>query len=122
MAKKKTTESGTVKSKSAAHAKSTGPAGVPSIDTSAAAQAAASLVRNRALLSAAPQAGKRESQAFKQLKQGLSKPQGPGGILQDAVKLKKTNRPQAGGNLVVHNQTFGADASRASVPRRTSTG
>jgi hypothetical protein len=110
---------------------------MPLIDTSLAAETAAKLVMNRALLGgsasqpaasqgdaaddeSAPE--RRESSAFKQLKAGLNKPsvQGPGGILGGAGQNKKGNSPFGGGNQQVgRNQTFGADVNRSGVPRRT---
>ena len=127
---------------------SAGSPAFPTIDTSLAAAAAASMVLNRfgssssgagsgstspAPSAAAPQAPadagaeagdageKRETSAFKQLKQSLSKPasQGLGGILGGVQAGKKTTQTFAGPNQVRRNQTFGADASRTNVPRRT---
>jgi len=119
----------------------TGTPMVPLIDTSLAAAAAASMVLNRAggaglgtgagagasspaapTDAAADSAGdKRETSTFKQLKQGLSKPgsQGLGGILGGVQDGKKSTKTFAGPNQVRRNQTFGADASRTNVPRRT---
>lgn len=94
----------------------------PQIDTNLAAQAAASMVRNRG---ASPTMGgtpAKESASFKAFKQGVNKPQLPGGILGNALPQKKgaSNQPFAGGKQVGHNQTFGADVARTGVPRRTS--
>jgi hypothetical protein len=106
------------------------------IDTSLAAAAAANMVLNRAGSAsgtgAAPAgtpadatagntADKRETSTFKQLKQGLSKPsgQGIGGVLGGVPPGKKSTQTFAGPNQVRRNQTFGADASRTNVPRRT---
>lgn len=110
-------------------------AGVPLIDTSLAAAAAANMVMNRAMLGNAgaseaapshePAGEKRESSAFKQLKQNLNKPSlgGTGGILGQPPGGKKGNLPFGGGHRQVgRNQTFGADATRSGVPRRTSGG
>ena len=111
-----------------------GSPGVPLIDTSLAASAAAKMVLNRAVGGAgAPPAAadaeaagtgtgdKRETSTFKQLKQGLSKggSQGIGGILGGVQGGKKVTQTFAGPNQVRRNQTFGADASRTNVPRRT---
>ena len=108
--------------------------GVPLIDTSLAASAAAKMVLNRAVGGAgAPPAAadaeaagtgtgdKRETSTFKQLKQGLSKggSQGIGGILGGVQGGKKVTQTFAGPNQVRRNQTFGADATRTNVPRRT---
>ncbi|HEY2586918.1 MAG TPA: hypothetical protein VGI81_14325 [Tepidisphaeraceae bacterium] len=91
----------------------------PLIDTSLAAAAAAKMVANRDLLNAAGE--KRQSGAFKQLKESLTKPaaSGPASFLQSTAPQKKSNLPFGGRNQVGHNQTFGADVNRAGVPRRT---
>ena len=92
----------------------------PLIDTNLAANAAAAMIGNKV---AAPSAGaKKESAAFKQLKAGLNKP-AVGALappLQPPEKQKKANLPFGGGKQIGHNQTFGADATRSGVPRRTS--
>lgn len=96
------------------------------IDTGLAASAAAMAIANKALLHQ-PQAQqpaqgeKKESSAFKQLKQSMSKPTLPGGILGEVggSASKKSNLPFGGGKQVGHNQTFGADVTRSGVPRRT---
>jgi hypothetical protein len=98
--------------------------GMPMIDTSLAAQAAANMVASRDFLSPPkPQAAgeKRESGAFKQLKESFHKPavQGPGGVLTQQNSQKKSNSGFGGRNQVGHNQTFGADVNRTGVPRRT---
>lgn len=91
----------------------------PLIDTSLAAAAAAKLVANRDMLNASGE--KRESGAFKQLKESLNKPaaSGPASFLQSTAPQKKSNLPFGGRNQVGHNQTFGADVNRTGVPRRT---
>ena len=118
-----------------------GSLGVPLIDTSLVAEAAAKMVLNRAGGSTAAGASgcaaastpqpqtdtaanpqdKRETSAFKQLKQGLNKTgsQNLGGILGGVQGGKKSNQPFGGGNQQVRNQTFGADVNRSGVPRRT---
>lgn len=99
--------------------------GVPLIDTSLAAQAAAKMVVNRDMLgSGKPSGEKKESGSFKQLKESLLKPavQGPGGLLSPIGQQKKANTGFGGRNQVGHNQTFGADVNRSGVPRRTSGG
>jgi hypothetical protein len=143
-AAKKPAAKGTAKTKAPAKgaANKPAPAGtplVPLIDTNLAAAAAASMVLNRAgTTGAAGAAGggsstdageagaegasdRRETSTFKQLKQGLSKPgsQGLGGILGGVQGGKKSTQTFAGPNQVRRNQTFGADASRTNVPRRT---
>lgn len=104
-------------------AKSSKPAagGVPQIDTNLAANAAAALVGRKISLNA-PKAPKQESAAFKNLKEGLSKPhlQGLNNVLETTNQNKKpSNLPAAGQKQVAHNQTFGADVTRSGVPRRT---
>ena len=99
------------------------PAGMPLIDTSLAAEAAAKMVAHRdKLLNTAPAEGeKRESAAFKQLKQSVNKPaaQGPAGLLHSTAPNKNFNLPMGNRKQVGHNQTFGADVNRSGVPRRT---
>jgi hypothetical protein len=92
---------------------------VPSIDTSAAAAAAARLVAHRDQLGSSGE--KKESSSFKQLKESLHKPaiQGPASFLQNTAPVKKGNLPFGGRNQVGHNQTFGADVNRSGVPRRS---
>ena len=94
----------------------------PLIDTALAAQAAARLVANRDLLNAT--GPKRESGAFKQMKENLNKPSvsGPASFLQNTAPPKKSNLPFGGRNQIGHNQTFGADVNRSGVPRRTGGG
>ena len=131
--------SGTGKKSSPGGASGGGSQGVPLIDTSLAAQAAAKMVLHRATgtsptaagagtASPQPQADagakepeKRETSTFKQLKQGLSKSgsQNLGGVLGGVQGGKKSNQPFGGGNQQVRNQTFGADVNRSGVPRRT---
>ncbi len=114
--------------KSASSKKSAGSATTsgPTIDTGLAAQAAASAIMNRSTgASGAPAsagAGSKESASFKAFKQGVNKPQGPGGMLGNAFQQKKGagNQSFGGGKQVGHNQTFGADINRTGVPRRTS--
>ena len=110
--------------------------GMPLIDTDLAASAAASMVLNRATAGSQPAGGasaeagarpptesgdKRETSTFKQLKQNLAKPAagGLGGVLGGAQAGKKSSQPFGGGNQVGRNQTFGTNASRTNVPRRT---
>jgi hypothetical protein len=99
------------------------PAGMPLIDTSLAAEAAAKMVTRRDKLpNATPAEGeKRESAAFKQLKDSINKPtaQGPAGLLHSTTPNKNFNLPMGNRKQVGHNQTFGADVNRSGVPRRT---
>lgn len=113
----------------AAAAKSPAPAapvGQPMIDTNLAAETAAKLIAAKQAAPANAPAGgeKKESAAFKQLKQSLNKPSigsnNPllGGLAGGAGKNKQNffGGKQGGGG---HNQTFGSGSSRF-VPRRTS--
>ena len=90
------------------------------IDTDAAANAAAAMVGGKVQR---PASGgtKKESAAFKQLKAGLNKPSAGalGGVFGGTTQQKKSHVPHGGGKQVGHNQTFGADATRSGVPRRT---
>jgi hypothetical protein len=64
---------------------------------------------------------RKETSAFKQLKQSLAKPHSVGNLLNSTISpaAKKSNAPFQGGRQVGHNQTFGSDASKNFVPRRT---
>jgi hypothetical protein len=97
------------------------PAAQPLIDTNAAANTAAALVAAKVAAGAAATAAKKESAAFKQMKAGLNKPSAAalGGAFAQPNKQKKSNLPFGGGKQVGHNQTFGSDAARSGVPRRT---
>lgn len=95
----------------------------PLIDTSAAANAAAAMVGGKIAPSSGnqPAGQKKESAAFKQLKAGLNKPSAGalGGVFGNVNQQKKSHLPHGGGKQVGHNQTFGSDAARTGVPRRT---
>ena len=115
--------------KKAAAAKSK-PAAAPAspyIDTGLAAQTAARLIG--AKMSGTPQAsgsGKKETSAFKQLKDSLNKGHSTSvhSVLSNSMSptSKKSSTPFHGGKQQGHNQTFGSDASKAFVPRRTGGG
>ncbi len=93
-----------------------------SINTSAAASAAAALIGNKVNLTGTPGSTKPDSAAFKAMKQNLnSHSAGVGNILPQAG-AKKSNAPFEKSKQVGHNQTFGADVNRAGVPRRTGGG
>ena len=106
---------------------SAAPQGTPLVDTNLAAQNAARMLaagahaKQSQQQSARPQQ-KSESSLFKQMKAGLNKPAAGamGGLLDKSggPLQKKPNQP-FGGKQVGHNQTFGADATRTGVPRRT---
>jgi len=95
---------------------------LPSINTSAAASAAAAMIGNKVSLAGGGMA-RPESSAFKQMKEGLNNHSaGMGNMLPQAGTAKKSNQPFAAGKQVGHNQTFGADVNRTGVPRRTGGG
>jgi hypothetical protein len=96
-------------------------AGMPTLDTSLAAQTAARMVARRDMLeNARTPEGQTESSAFKQLKENINKPaHGPSSFLQNTAPQKKSNQPYGGPNQVGKNQTFGADVNRTGIPRRT---
>lgn len=100
----------------------------PIFDTDLAAKAAAKLLVARVPAgstttgaSAAP-----ESAAFRNLKDSLAKPASStvAGLLDKSsiAGKHKSQTPFFGGKKVGHNQTFGADVNRSSVPRRTGGG
>jgi len=103
------------------------PAGVPEFDTTNAAQAAAAIVAHQhagpVANLAAPSSAPAESSAFKNLKDALNKPHATalGNMLDKSTPTgqKKPSQGFAFGKQVGHNQTFGADVNRRSVPRRT---
>jgi hypothetical protein len=95
--------------------------GVPLIDPSFAVQTAAALVGKKPAATAAVH---KESSTFKQLKEGLNQPplKSIGNLLDKtgAGSSKKSGTPFTHASRQVgHNQTFGADATKSGVPRRT---
>ena len=94
------------------------PAAAPLIDTSLAAEAAARMIANKALLDASNL--EKESGSFKQLKESINKPSssGIGNLLGGTPSQKKSNLPFGGANQVGHNQTT-SGFDRRNVPRRT---
>jgi hypothetical protein len=110
--------------KSKAAAKPAAAPAAPMVDTNLAAQAAARMLTAKAAGgNVAPAGDKKETSTFKQLKQSFTKPHGAsmGNMLNSTISnaAKKSNAPFQGNKQVGHNQTFGADVSRNSVPRRT---
>jgi hypothetical protein len=93
------------------------------IDPAKSAASAAAMVAHKVSTAAPAQGPKVESSGFRNLKESLAKPhaQGIGGMLDKLTPTgqKKSNTPFAAAKQVGHNQTFGADVSRRSVPRRT---
>jgi hypothetical protein len=124
MAKAKKTD--TAGKKKTEQAKSPDIQSAPAINTAHAAESAAKLVAAKVAVGTASATGGRESSGFKNLKDSLANPTsntvanfldksaGPG--------QKKSSLPHYGGKQVGRNQTFGADVSRSSVPRRTGGG
>jgi hypothetical protein len=94
-------------------------------DPAQVAAAAAAFVAHRVSTTAASskEETKTESSSFKNLKDSLNKPhaQSIGGLLDKtgAPGQKKSAVPFGDGRQVKHNQTFGADVNKMSVPRRT---
>jgi hypothetical protein len=93
------------------------------IDPAQSAASAAALVAHKVSNPAPAQGPKVESSSFRNLKESLAKPhaQGIGGLLDKLTPTgqKRSGVPFAASKQVGHNQTFGADVSRRSVPRRT---
>ena len=130
-AKKSTTksEANPVKSPKAPvgkKAKTTPAPGSPLIDTGLAAQSAARLVMAKPSVPASADTAKKQTAAFRQLKDSMAK--GHNSSVQSVLNnsmppsARKSSTPFSGGKQVGHNQTFGSDASRNSVPRRTGGG
>ncbi len=98
------------------------------IDTGLAAQAAARMLRaQQSGLAGTPATGgsaPRESNAFKQLKDNMGKHAGLNQMLDStaSANAQRSNQPFGNVKQVGHNQTYGTDASRRNIPRRTSGG
>lgn len=111
------------KKSSTAKAKSAAPAPqAPLIDTNLAASVAAKMLVHKDLLTNAAQSSDAaESDAFKQLKEGVHKPIGntTPTFLQSLTPDKKFNAIPNRHQQIGRNQTFGADVNRTGVPRRT---
>ena len=120
------------KKKAAPKGKKPAPAvGSPMVDTALAAAVAAKQLAAGLTPPAVAPASAKESAAFKQFKQSLTKPAtggldsmldktaGPGSRKSDAPFAGPRGNTGPGGG---RNQTFGADVNRAGVPRRTSGG
>jgi hypothetical protein len=94
------------------------PAGIPMIDTSLAAQAAAAMLLNR-------RAAQNEAKGslIEQIKSDLNKGASAavsGALNQSAPEgAKKPSNVPFGKKQVGHNQTYGGDLTRSGVPRRT---
>jgi len=101
------------------------PMGSSMIDTGLAAQTAARLIAaKKSGSSPSSTEGKKETSTFKQLRESMTKGHSSSvnSILNSSMPpdAKKSNLPFQGGKQVGHNQTFGSDASKNFVPRRTS--
>jgi hypothetical protein len=130
-AKKPTTKSETseaapakpVKAAAKKKAKPAVVAGSPLIDTGLAAQTAARLIAAKPVGSGSNDGAKKETSAFRQMKDSLAKGHSSSvqSVLNNSMNpaAKKSSQPFTGGKQVGHNQTFGSDASRNFVPRRT---
>jgi hypothetical protein len=96
--------------------------GFPSIDTNLAASSAARMLLRKpsAADSAAP---KKESGAFKNLKESLNTPSlGSLDQFMGSTGPQRSNTSHHRDQQKGHNQTFGADVNRTGVPRRTTGG
>jgi hypothetical protein len=97
--------------------------GAPLIDPLQSAATAAALVGHKIAPPAPVTGAKTESSTFRNLKDSVTKPhsQTIGGVLDKiAPNTQKWSGAHAGsGKQVGHNQTFGPDAARKNVPRRT---
>lgn len=93
------------------------PAGSSMVDTDLAAQAAAKMLLSKPM---ANDPLKKESGTFKSLKESLNKPH-LGGLDQiiGSGGAQRSNLPHRRDQQKGHNQTFGTDATRTGVPRRT---
>jgi hypothetical protein len=102
------------------------PAAAQQIDPGQSAAAAAAMVAHKLPASAPAASGaadQAQSSTFQKLKESLNKPHAQTmGSLLDKLSTpgqKKSALPFSGSKQVGHNQTFGSDASRRNVPRRT---
>jgi len=123
---KKTTAANPAKSPVAKKVKPASVPASPLIDTGLAAQSAARLVAAKTPAKMPGDSAKKQSTAFRQLKDSMAK--GHNSSVQSVLNntmpsaAHKSSTPFSGGKQVGHNQTFGADASRNFVPRRTGGG
>lgn len=127
MAKKKTETASETPKKATASKKAAKPAastGNQLVDTNLAAQnAAKQLVAGLKKPAAGGSGTAPSSKMFQQLKAGQTNSSIMGGVLdKNSASHGKSNSPFHAKNQKGHNQTFGADASKSLVPRRTSGG
>jgi len=96
---------------------------VPVIDAGDSAAAAAAMVANKVAPTASSQPAGTESALFRHLKESLNKPHSQimGGLLDKIgpAGQKKSAAPFDSTKQVSHDQTYGSDATRRNVPRRT---
>ena len=101
------------------------PVGESLVDTNLAAQSAArqlvaGLKKATPSPQGTPQGAAPNSKLFEQIKSGQSNSSIMGGVLdKSGSNQNKSNVPFGGKNQKGHNQTFGANVSKTSVPRRT---
>jgi len=125
MAKSKKSESApsSAKSKSPAKSKAAGSGGASMINTDAAAQTAARMLINRATKTPidTTTGHKKESSAFKQMKDALANPHHASMdsmLNSTSTTSGQTHLPHQS-NQKGHSQTYNADVTRTGVPRRT---
>jgi hypothetical protein len=105
----------------------TGPASKPSFDTSLAAETAARMIGAKAhgtlAGSAEPDASRKETSLFKQMKETMAKPHAASvdALLNNTVSpgTRRSALPFGSDKQVGHNQTVGSSVSRRNLPRRT---
>ncbi|MBC7784547.1 MAG: hypothetical protein H7144_11980 [Burkholderiales bacterium] len=93
------------------------------IDTNQAAHSAAAFLAARVKPSQGGASAKQESVHFQKLKAGLGQsPLSANSPVGGSLKSGKPTKGPGFTQQIGHNQTFGANASRTGVPRRTSGG
>jgi len=121
--KKAAKPQGNSKKSSESKPASAGAAAAQGIDPAQSAASAAALVANKISNPTTAQGPTVESSGFRNLKESLAKPhaQAIGGLLDKLTPTgqKRSGLPFGASKQVGHNQTFGADVSRRSIPRRT---
>jgi hypothetical protein len=121
MAKAKKSESSSSKKSAPKPAAKSAPSGFPSIDTNLAAQSAAKMLLRKPTVDST--GSKKESGAFKNLKDSLNKPSmGSLDQFMGSTGPQRSNTSHHRDQQKGHNQTFGADVNRTGVPRRTTGG
>ena len=107
--------------KPASPAEQNAPPAVAPIDPAQSAAAAAAQLAHHAANPPSSPAPKTQSSTYRILKQSLARPhaQTIGGILDKIAPTQKRSGLPFASKQVGHNQTFGPDASRRNIPRRT---